>query len=151
MAKTSKITLDRQLAELKRAQLVIEEKQKITSGIIKIELPSAKAKVYEYLDTLATVGVAEDITATLFHIANVRAEKGIRLPVLRKLGFDQVALDDARKELRIGKYIAIENGKSVEKTGAGYIEEKDGDSSIIITITEAGKAAFEAANAPAQN
>lgn len=145
MAKKSTINLDRKLAELKREQSEIEEKQKITSGIIKIELPAAKAVVFEHLANLADLGVAENYNTTLLHIAALRGEEGARLPLVRKVLTDQVSLDDARHEYGSEKYYVVEDGKTIEKTGAGYLRERTEGNANTIYITPTGKDAFEAA------
>jgi hypothetical protein len=145
MAKRTAINLDRQLAALKREQSEIEEKQKTTSGITKTELPAAKAVVFEHLAKLADLGVAENYNATLLQIAALRADEGARLPLLRKVLTDQVSLDDARHELGSEKYNVIEDSKSVEKTGAGFLREKTEGNTVTIYITPVGKDAFEKA------
>ncbi len=145
MAKRILINLDQQEAELKRTLKEIEKKKKEAAGILKRDLPAAKAAVYEHLEKLAALGVAEDSKATLLHVANARGEKGVRLPILRKVLLDQVQMDEARKELGSAPYNVVEDGETVEKAGKGYLREQIDGNSTTIFITEKGKAALQPA------
>lgn len=147
MARKNLINLDQQEAELKRILKDIEKKKKEADGILKRDLPAAKTAVYEYLEKLALLGVAEDCKATLLHVAYTRGDKGVRLPILRKVIVDQVQMDDARKELGSAPYNAIEDGETVEKVGKGFLREQIDGNSTTIFITEKGKAALQPAEA----
>jgi hypothetical protein len=147
VAKRNLVNLDLEEAKLKRILKDIEKKKKEADGILKRDLPAAKATVYGYLEKLASLGVAEDCKATILHVAHTCGEKGVRLPILRKLALDQVSLDNARNELGSEPYDVIEDGTTIKKTGVGYLVEKNDGNSIVVFITEAGNTAFESTQA----
>jgi hypothetical protein len=145
MAKKNAVNLAQHRANLKRALKELEEKEKIVSKVLKHDLPVAKTTVYGHMETLASQSVAEDYQATLLHVAYTCGEKGVRLPILRKVLLDQVDLDDARKELGSLPYKVADGENTIELNGKGYLTEKTDGNSVVIHITEAGKAAFVAA------
>lgn len=143
MAKKTTVKLDQHKANLKRALKELEDKEKIVSIILKRDLPVAKTTVYGHLEALNSQGVAEDYEATLLHVAHTCGEKGIRLPILRKVLLDQVELDDARKKLGSTPYKVVDGEKTIELDGEGYLTETNEGNAVVIHITDAGKAAFE--------
>lgn len=143
MPKKAPINPEQQMADLTRLLRETQEKQKVSAQIRKWDLPADKTKVYRLLEKLAALNVAEDYKATLLHLVSACGDAGARLPLIRKTMPDQVALDDARKEIGTGKFNFVDAGKTIEKEGAGHLQEKTDGNSITIFITEAGKEAFE--------
>jgi len=127
----------------------IEQKKKAASEILYDQLPQAKTVVLDCIIKLDQLSVAEDYTATLHHLTAARGEEGTRLPYIRKVLPDQIKLDDARRALGSRAYQVDEGDQKVEKQGRGWIEERADGNTVVVYITEAGKAALNQETAKA--
>jgi hypothetical protein len=145
--KRQNIDLNKQAEEAKALLRQIEEKRAASKTLLEETVPAAKAAAAECYYRLDDIGVAEDYEASVLRVAAHFDKLGVplRLPWLRKVQLDQVRLDEARKALGDKPYNdADEGGKQVQKAGKGYITETPEGNTVILSLTEAGRAAVGA-------